>query len=250
MDHNKLDAGEAESIVRRIITYYIDSAANRKADYLIQYLGGGMIPADVVSVLRPILESLVNVNSKFGTGLIDADYDLLEQLREDVEALYNKRATMRGELQEAINSPQWLEAERAHTAQFGLKLLPADARSLDLLAHEVALSDFTATEIISTFQNDSTSVAGFIRRWYADCHKHDYGEEWDPDEGNQQEGNPPGKALGMGQGFMASYIVLYLYAAKAPAGLVDFYKRRKMPHGKKVAKDVLRVYRQTTTGKS
>ena len=248
MNENKLDPEQAESIVRRIIAYYIDWAESRKADDLILYLGGGMIPADAVTVLRPILESLVNVNSKFGAGLIEADYDALEFLREDVETLYTNRAATRSALKEAINSPQWLEAERAHTAQCGLKHLPADDRRLDLLAHEVALSDFTAEEIHSTFQNDSASVAGFIRRWCADCHGRDYGEEWDPDEGNQQEDNPPGEALGMRQGFLASHIVLYLYAAKAPGKLADYYKRRKMPHGKKVAKDVLRVYRQTTKG--
>ena len=44
--------------------------------------------------------------------------------------------------------------------------------------------------------------------------------------------------------------ILQAIAAKAPDGIVGFYKRQKLAQGKKVAKDVLRVYRQTAKGKS
>lgn len=250
MANEELDPNKTESIVRRIIAYYIDSAEDKKADYLILYLGGGMIPAEAVAVLRPILKSLVDEKPVFGSTLAKADLDALEQLRGKVETLYKTRAVTREELKEAINSPRWLEAERAHAGRFGMKLLPAEDRSLDLLAHEVALSDFTTEKIISTFHNEPASVTEFSRRWYATCNHRNHGEEWDPAEGNQQEGNPPGEMLGMGQGFMASYIIVYLYAANAHNGLIDFYKLRKIPHAKKVAKDVLRVYRQITTGTS
>lgn len=241
---------QIEAVARRIIVYYIDSAGEKNADYLIGYLGGGMIPAAAVEVLRPILQSLVDENCEFGSALTGADFTALERLSGEVETLYTKRAVTLKLVKEAINTPQWSEVEQAHAARLHLKLLPAGDRSLHLLAHEIALSDFSAEKIISTLHNDAASVTAFSRQWYVDCNKFDYGEEWDPAEGSQQERNPPEKLLGIGQGFLVSYIILYLYAANAPDGLVEFYKRRKMPHGRKVAKDVLRVYRQTTTRKS
>ena len=250
MAKKKPDPKKTESIARRIIAYYVDSAEDKDADFLILYLGGGKIPAEAVKVLRPILESLTDESAEFGSSLAQADFAALEQLREEVETLYEKKAATRRDLKKAINSPQWAKAERAHAAQFGCELLPADERMLDLLAQEVAVSDFPAAEVISTFHSGSASVAEFGRRWYADCNDCDYEEEWDPAEGNQQKGNPRGEVLGMGQGFLVGYIILYLYAAKAPDGIIGFYKRQKLAQGKKVAKDVLRVYRQTAKGKS
>jgi hypothetical protein len=250
MVSKKQEPKKIESIVRRIIAFYIDSAKNKNADYLILYLAGGKIPEAAVKVLRPILQSMIDENSEFGSGLTQADFDALEQLRGEVEALYKRRAATRRALKEAINSPQWSKTEQAHAARFELKLLPAEDRMLDLLAQEVVLSDFTAEQIRSTFHNETASVVEFSGRWYADCTNCDYGEEWDPAEGNQQEDNPPGEVLGIGQGFMVSYIILYLYAANVPDKLVGFYKRQKMAHGKKVAKDVLRIYRQTQAEKS
>lgn len=247
---NKQNLHKVESIVRRIIAFYIDSVKKSKANDLILYLGGGKIPEAAVKVLTPILESLTDEDSEFGKGLTRANFAALERLRDEVEALYKRRAATRKTLKEAINSPQWSKAERAGAARFNLKFLRAEDRVLDLLAHEVVLSDFTAEQIISTFHEDTASVTEFSGRWYADCNDHDYGEEWDPAEGNQQEDNPPGEVLGMAQGFMVSNIILYLYAANVPDGLVGFFKRRKMPQGKKVAKDVLRVFRRTKAGKS
>ena len=107
------------------------------------------------------------------------------------------------------------------------------------------MSDFVAKEVVSTFQDETDHVTEFSGRWYADCNSREYGEEWNPAEGNQQQDNPPGQLLGIGQGFMVSHVIFYLYASQAPDALVGFFKRRKLAHGKKVAKDVLRVYRRT-----
>ena len=208
------------------------------------------MPRYIMSEMINASNGLLAKNSGFGSVLTDADFAALERLSGEVETLYTERAATLKLVKDAINTPQWSEVEQAHAARFHLKLLPAGDRSLHLLSHEIALSDFSAENIISTLHNDAATVADFSRRWYADCNNCDYGEAWDPAEGNQQEGNPPGEVLGIGQGFLVSYIILYLYAANAPDRLVEFYKRRKMPHGSKVAKDVLRRYRQTTTGKS
>lgn len=231
---------ELESIVRRIIAYYIDSAEDKNVEFLIAYLGGGKIPEAAVAVLRPILQGLRDSGFTFA----DADLDALERLREEVEVLYANRAVTLNLLKEAIHTPQWVAAEQAHAARFGLKLLPAGDRSLHLLAHEVALSEFSAETVLSTFHDAAASVREFAGRWYADCTRSDYDEEWDPTEGNQQEDLPPGELLGIGQGFLVSYLILYLYAATNPDGLLAFFKCRKMPQGKKVAADVMRVYRR------
>lgn len=235
---------KVESTIRRIITYYIDSAHDKDAKDLILYLGGGMVPDGTVSILMPVLKSLVDkgVASKAFTSTSLKD---LEQLRADVDAMYADRESTREALQTAINHPSWSDAEKKLALRFGLELLPADDITLGLLAHEVSLSHFTAGQIFTAFVNDSTHIVEFSGRWYADCKKRDYGEEWDSAEGNQQAGNPPPKVIGIAQGFMAKYLIFYLYAASRPDKLVDFLKLTKMPHGKKVAKDVFRIYRQT-----
>lgn len=241
------DRDRIESIVRRIISYYVDSTEDDEISFLLLYLDGGKIPSDTAEILRPILESLADEKSESGSASTQESFGTLEQLSADVESLYEEKVATRRTLKSAINTEMWSNSEQALATRFGLELLPACDRILDLLAQEVALSDFTANEIISTFRNETSRVGEFCGRWYADCNNHDYGEEWDPDEGDQQAGRPPGEVLGIGQGFMVSYIVCYLYAARAPDGFIEFYKRLKMPHGKKVAKDVLRVFRQTTS---
>src|SRR5512145_851724 len=118
MISKKQDSKKIESVVRRIIAFYINSAEDKDSDYLILYLGGGKIPEAAVKVLRPVLQSLTDENSKFGRHLTQADFDALEQLRAEVESLYTRRASTRQALKKAINSPQWSKAEQAHAARF------------------------------------------------------------------------------------------------------------------------------------
>lgn len=244
------DRRKIDLIVRRIIGYYLDSLQDKEIDFLLACLDGGKIPADTANTLRPVLERLVDEESGSRSVPTRKELDALEQLRAEVESLYKEKAATRRTLKSAIHSQKWSKSEQALAARFGIQLLPVCERTLDLLAQEVALSDFTAKEIVATFRNDTISVDEFCGRWYADCHDRDYGEEWDPNEGNQQEGNPPGQPLGIGQGFIVSHTILYLYAARDPDGLVGYFKRRKMAHGKKVARDVLRVYRRTASQSS
>jgi hypothetical protein len=85
-------------------------------------------------------------------------------------------------------------------------------------------------------------VTEFGVRWYADCHNHDYGEEWNPDEGSQQGADRMVKALGISEGFLVGYTMLYLYSDQKPKLLVEYVKRRRIPHASKVARDVRRVF--------
>ena len=47
MANKKPDPKKTESITRRIIAYYVDSAENKNADFLILYLGGGKLGYEV-----------------------------------------------------------------------------------------------------------------------------------------------------------------------------------------------------------
>ncbi|MBE7464976.1 MAG: hypothetical protein HS116_15985 [Planctomycetes bacterium] len=136
----------------------------------------------------------------------------------------------------------WADAEQRLSSRFGLTIFPAEGRLMELLIEEVQQSDFLPEEILAEFYTNPELIAEFSGRWYADCHKRDYGEEWNPEEGNQQEGNPPLNTVGICQGFMVGYTLLYLYAKRNPRSLLDFIKRRRIPHAKKVAKDVMRVF--------
>jgi hypothetical protein len=149
---------------------------------------------------------------------------------------------------EFVTQGSWADAEQQLSARFGLEIYPAEGRLMELLLEEVQQSDFSPDEILAEFDANPDRIIDFSGRWYADCHDHDYGEEWDPAEGNQQAGNPPPKTVGIGQGFMVGYTLLYLYAKTKPDTLLDFIKRRRIPHAKKVAKDVMRVFNETMTG--
>ena len=146
---------------------------------------------------------------------------------------------------EFVTQGSWAEAERQLAKRFGLKIYPATGRLMELLTEEVQQSDFIPAKILAEFESNSALITEFGARWYADCHGLDYGEEWDPEEGNQQADNPPAKTMGIGQGFLVGYTLFFLYAKSNPDGLLDFIKRRRIPHATKVAKDVVRVFGKT-----
>jgi hypothetical protein len=137
----------------------------------------------------------------------------------------------------------WADAEHRLATQFGLDLYPAEGLLVELLVSEIQQSDFSTDEILAEFETKPDRIVEFGRRWHADCLQRDYGEEWNPEEGNQQRGNPPPKVLGICQGFMVGYTLLFMYANSKPEALLDFVKRRRIPHAKKVTKDVMRVFK-------
>jgi hypothetical protein len=141
-----------------------------------------------------------------------------------------------------ISQGGWAVAEKRLSARFGLDLYPAEERLMELLVEEVQQSDFSLDEILGEFEANSERIVEFGGRWYADCNKHDYGEEWSPEEGNQQEGMPPPETIGICQGFLVGYTLLFLYAKSKPEALLGFIRRRRVPHAKRVAKDVMRVF--------
>ncbi len=146
---------------------------------------------------------------------------------------------------EFVKQRSWAKAEENLASRFGLQMYPAEGRLMELLVEQVRQSIFTPDEILAEFQGNPEFIIEFSARWYADCNDNDYGEEWDSKEGNQQAGNPPPQTVGIGQGFMVGYTLLYLYAKSKPDALLGFIKRRRIPHAKKVSKDVMRVFKST-----
>lgn len=145
-----------------------------------------------------------------------------------------------------VENGAWSDAERELARRFGLTIDLANARLRQLLMQEVGQSDFSPEDILGAFQNDHEHLLDFCARWYADCNEHDYGEEWDAEEGDQQAGNPPPKLVGICQGFMIGYTLFFLYAKCNTDSLLDYVKRRRIPHAKKVEKDIIRVYAEAT----
>ena len=123
-----------ESVVRRIVGCYVDSTEDYEMDFLLLCLDGGKIPADTAETLRPIMETLVDQESNSANAPTRQALDALEQLRVDIESLYEAKAATRKVLKSAIYSQRWAKSERALAARFGLELLPACDRTLDLLA--------------------------------------------------------------------------------------------------------------------
>lgn len=149
---------------------------------------------------------------------------------------------------EFVKHGAWAQLEQQLAARFGLQLYPAEGQLMVLLVKKVKQSAFTPEEILAEFQQDPETIAEFGRRWYADCLGHEYGEEWNPEEGNQQEDSSTLAEEGITQGFMLSYTLLYLYAKRMPESLLDFIKRSRIPQARKVARNVMRVFAATGEG--
>jgi len=143
---------------------------------------------------------------------------------------------------EFVTREPWCVAEHKLAEEFGLKISKATGSLSEFLREEVELADFDEREIEQEFQENPALLIDFCRRWHWDCEEHDYGEEWDPSEGNQQEDSSRGTPVGICQGFMVLGALFYLYAKKKPDELLDYIKRKRIPHARKTARDVLRVY--------
>ena len=141
-----------------------------------------------------------------------------------------------------LATPPWRDAESMLATSFGLRLIDAVPEMLALCEKEIEQSDFSPDDVEKLLPQDRSRLIAFATKWYAHCQKHEYGEEWDPAEGNQQEDSPPPELVGIGQGFLVTYSIFFLYAKSNPAGLLSFIKRRRIPHAQRVAKDILRVF--------
>lgn len=152
-----------------------------------------------------------------------------------------------------LRNKDWQHAERLLAKRFHLDFFPASGLHLKLLRAETAISGFSLEDVLAVFEREPDEIVEFAERWYADCHDRNYGEEWDPHEGNQQDEGQKTKTFGISEGFLVSYVMFYLYAKERPQELAAYVKRRRIPHAKKVAKDVVRVYqamRQSQASKS
>lgn len=151
------------------------------------------------------------------------------------------------ETKDILEDPTWQEAEKRLAGRFGLSVSSAPEGSVlrRLVEEETKLAEFAVDELHDCFLKEPETVIRFGMRWYADCNKHEYGEEWNPEEGNQQDKNQKSQLVGMSGGFLMGYAFLFLYARHKPDLLPAYIKRRKIPHAARVAKDVKRVYAAT-----
>lgn len=146
----------------------------------------------------------------------------------------------------------WKKMERQVAGWFGLGVSAVEPGSvlLRLLEEETQKAEaFTLEDVHALFVEEPEVLRSFGIRWYADCIDHDYGEEWNPEEGNQQEDMPPGKTVGMSGGFLMGYAFLLLYARHKPELLQGYIKARRIPAAVKVTRDVKRVYAATLAGR-
>ncbi len=73
-------------------------------------------------------------------------------------------------------------------------------------------------------------------------------EEWNPEEGNQQEGATRGPTLGMGEGFILNYITyLWFLMSDRRADLIAHLKHRRIPHAKGFHYRLRKYYANATT---
>ena len=141
-----------------------------------------------------------------------------------------------------IRSDKWNKAERHLAAELGVEFLEANDTLLSLVEEEVSQSDFAHKEIIDVFEVEFDQVIAFGIAWQRLNEKNDYGEEWNPEEGNQQVGSPEPVLVGISQAFLVGSTLFYLYAQRRPDLLLPYLQRRRIPHAKKVAEDIERVY--------
>lgn len=145
-------------------------------------------------------------------------------------------------MEDLLANDDWKRAERTVAERFRLNIHPAAGVLLKLLRDEAEQSDFPVDDVLAVFTSQPEKVVEFGLRWYADCGDRDYGEEWDPDEGNQQEEDQERETVGIAQGFLVGYTMLYLYTKYRPEGLAAYIKRCRIPHATEVAGDVKRVF--------
>lgn len=144
-----------------------------------------------------------------------------------------------------LKTEEWISIHNEIALTFHLKI-EHHPKIREVIQKNIAISDFSINDIKSEFMNSKQSIRTFSKLWYNDCNKHEYGEEWDPFEGNQQPENEKSVVTGIGEGFLITYILFFLYAKYKDMLLPAYLKRIKMPYSKKVYKDIVRVFKQAT----
>ena len=151
---------------------------------------------------------------------------------------------MRERLKKLYSSSDWKEAEASLAEEWGLAVSPSTDRTLELDERDIGNSDFELGDVSSIFKSDESLVKRFSLAWYKDCIKNDYGEEYDPDEGDQQAGlDRTGKNITMCEGFLVNHTMFLLYAKYSPEKILAYLKRRRIPHAAKVCRDVVRIFK-------
>ena len=234
---------DIETKVTAIIRFHVD-VGRSDMHFLSLVLDAGKIPDYVADTLRPIVWKLLTAKQDEAVSLNSAEESGLADLHEEVLFSIQQRAATLEMLETTINQQSWRESENNLAAEFGLKVLPACPRTLEIAVREIDTADFGCDEILHAFNHEHDTLIEFCSLWSADCNRRSREEEWDPDEGNQQAGNPKGTVLGMTQGFLVGYTLLYLYAALKPEVLPKFLKRKGTPSATNRTKKILGIYRK------
>jgi hypothetical protein len=246
MSFENLPYDVLEAKVQTIVCHYLDTM-RRDMHFISMVLDGGRLPQDVVDTLRPIVTKLLTATSGTLVVVTQADADLLDIYHDDVLRMSEERRNIADVLKRTVITSPFLEIEQALAAEFKLKLLPMNERGLDICSREIDGSSFSIDDIIVVASTQCDHLMEFSRQWHA---APDLGEEWNPEEGNQQEDSKDRQVIGMAQGFLIGYALWFLYASRKPEALLGYLKRRRIPHGVKVAEDIVRIYESTGKGDS
>ncbi|MDQ8182718.1 hypothetical protein [Pelagicoccus sp. SDUM812005] len=149
---------------------------------------------------------------------------------------------------EFIKSKVWQEAENEIASIFKYKICPMCDVTASARKEEMELSGFSTETIIEEFKRDERIIKRFSQNWLINCKRKNYGDEWNPEEGNQQE-DINAKLVGIGEGFLLIHMLFYLHAKLKPDSLLDFLKKRRIPHAKKTAKDIVKVFNESLNEK-
>ena len=148
-------------------------------------------------------------------------------------------------LTDVLDSPSFSQFEEKLSKQLGLERLVGNSTVHGLLRKEIEESRYGVDEIAERIANRTEHFDRFAPAWYRDASDRDYGEEFDPDEGDQQDGNRESELVGISEGFTISYLLLFLYGTECPDNLEAWIRKRRIPAAKKVARDLRRVINAT-----
>jgi hypothetical protein len=141
------------------------------------------------------------------------------------------------ELLLAIAERRQLETQVATTLR--LDVLPADSTIKRLLLAEISQAGIPIGDVRAALVSKKDQLVNFGVRWNHLCRQRDYGEEHDPEEGDQQDGDRREAVVGISEGFGITYALFVIHAAIGKKDLVSYLRRRRIPHAKNTAADIL-----------
>ncbi|WP_338688658.1 hypothetical protein [Haloferula helveola] len=144
-----------------------------------------------------------------------------------------------------LDDDHFTQFEERLSEQFGLERFVGDSIVRDLLQKEIEDSRFNLEQLAIYFARRTEHFDRFAREWYRDASGTDYGEEFDPVEGDQQDRRTGREVIGISEGFTISYLLLFLYGTEYPRELEGWIRTRRIPAASHVARDVRRVIRET-----